>query len=118
MIPFAEGLDYPARTTKDRRDQQKLLSLVAAHALLHQRQREKDDQGRLVAAPADYGAVHALLTATLEHGHDGLSPRAARVLQLLLGHEALSTTAFYLDVDPRELRREVLSKHPRERLDL
>jgi integrase/recombinase XerD len=41
-----------------------------------------------------------------------------RAIQLLLGHEALSTTAFYLDVDPRELRREVLSKHPRERLDL
>ncbi len=91
VIPFAEGLDYPARTTKDRRDQQKLLSLVAAHALLHQRQREKDDQGRLVAAPADYAAVHALLTATLEHGHDGLSPRAARVLQLLAeGQDALT----------------------------
>lgn len=83
VIPFAERLDYPARTTRDRRDQQKLLSLVAAHALLHQRQRERDQQGRLVATLADYEAVHRLLTAILEQSQDGLSPRAARVYKLL-----------------------------------
>lgn len=84
VIPFAERLDYPARTTRDRRDQQKLLSLVAAHALLHQRQRERDPQGRVVAQLADYDVVHRLLAAALEQSHDGLSPRAARVLKLLV----------------------------------
>ena len=83
VLPFAEQLDYPARTTRDRRDQQKLLSLVAAHALLHQRQRQRDKGGRLVATLADYEAVHRLLTATLEQSQDGLSPRAARVYKLL-----------------------------------
>lgn len=83
VIPFAERLDYPARTTRDRRDQPKLLSLVATHALLHQRQRQKDELGRLVATLADYEAVHRLLTAVLEQGQDGLSPRAARVYKLL-----------------------------------
>lgn len=87
VIPFAEKLDYPARTTKDRRDQQKLLSLVAAHALLHQRQRERDAQGRLVASLADYDAVHRLLAAVLEQSQDGLSPRAARVYRLMADAE-------------------------------
>jgi DNA primase len=83
VIPFAERLDYPARTTKDRRDQQKLLALVAAHALLHQRQRERDEHGRVVASVGDYEAIHRLLIAVLQQTHDGLSPRAARVYRLL-----------------------------------
>lgn len=39
-----------------------------------------------------------------------------RAIQLLLGHSELSTTAFYLKLDTRELRREILLKHPRERI--
>src|SRR5690606_14451529 len=34
VIPFAERLTSPARTTHDRRGNEKLLGLVAAHALL------------------------------------------------------------------------------------
>jgi integrase/recombinase XerD len=40
-----------------------------------------------------------------------------RSIQLLLGHEKLSTTAAYLRLDEEELRREILRHHPRERLD-
>jgi site-specific recombinase XerD len=40
-----------------------------------------------------------------------------RHIQLLLGHAELSTTAFYLKLDTRELHRELLLKHPRERID-
>jgi len=39
VIPFAPLLRFPARTSQDRRGNNKLLGLVAAHALLHQRQR-------------------------------------------------------------------------------
>jgi site-specific recombinase XerD len=39
-----------------------------------------------------------------------------RTIQLLLGHASLNTTAIYLRIDSREIRREVLLKHPRERL--
>ncbi|MGE0706919.1 MAG: tyrosine-type recombinase/integrase [Planctomycetota bacterium] len=39
-----------------------------------------------------------------------------RSIQLLLGHEKLSTTAGYLCLSPEELRRELLRYHPREGL--
>lgn len=39
-----------------------------------------------------------------------------RAIQLLLGHTDLSTTAAYLRLDTTELRREVLLRHPRERI--
>lgn len=40
-----------------------------------------------------------------------------RHVQALLGHADLKTTAVYLNVDPQGLRRELLLKHPRERID-
>ena len=39
-----------------------------------------------------------------------------RHIQKLLGHASLDTTAVYLRVDTRELRREILLKHPREKI--
>jgi hypothetical protein len=58
--------------------------LVAAHALLHQRQRDHDDRGRVVATAQDYRAVHGLLRPLVEHAADGLSPRATRAYQAFL----------------------------------
>jgi hypothetical protein len=83
VIPFATRLAYPARTTTDRRNNQKLLTLVAAHALLHQKQRKKDEEGRVVATAADYAAIHALLSPAVEGELEGLSPRAARLYRAL-----------------------------------
>jgi integrase/recombinase XerD len=40
-----------------------------------------------------------------------------RHIQILLGHASLNTTAIYLRLDTRELRREILLHHPRERID-
>ena len=43
---------------------------------------------------------------------------SVRHIQLLLGHADLNTTATYLHLDTRELRRELLLKHPRERFEV
>lgn len=79
VIPFAPRLAFPARTSADRRGSARLLGLVAAHTLLHARQRDRDRLGRLVALVKDYAAVHALLRARVEESREGLSPRAARL---------------------------------------
>ncbi len=83
VVPYAPQLEFPARTTSDRRLSAKVLSLIGAHALLHQRQRERDAQGRVVALVADYAAIHALVAPQVERELEGLSPRAARAYRLL-----------------------------------
>lgn len=87
VIPFATRLAFPARTTRDRRDHMKLLSLVAAHALLAQRRRERDAGGRLVATVEDYRVVHGLLAPLVGAELDGLSARASALFRALAKHE-------------------------------
>lgn len=91
VIPFATKLAYPARTTTDRRNNQKLLTLVAAHALLYQHQRERDAEGRIVATCEDYAEIHRLLSPAVESELEGLSPRAARLYRALADKGAALT---------------------------
>jgi DNA primase len=84
VIPYAGALDFPARTSADRRGNQKLLGLIASHALLCQRRRATDERGRIVATQDDYRIVHDLLRPEVERDLDGLSPRAARAYRLLV----------------------------------
>jgi hypothetical protein len=83
VIPFATRLKFPARDTTDRRDQPKLLGLVAAHALLFQRQRETDSKGRLVATVQDYAAAFDLYAPLVEAEFEDLSTRAASLYRAL-----------------------------------
>ena len=94
LIPYAEQLTFPARTTHDRRGNQKLLGLIASHALLYQHQRKRGPGGEVVATASDYGAVHALIQPLLALALDGLSPRAAEVYR-------------HLSQESRATRREV-----------
>jgi hypothetical protein len=92
VIPFAARLTFPAKATKARRDNQKLLALIAAHALLFQRQRERDEQGRLLATAADYAAIHGLVRPLVEDVIPDLSPRAAPVYRHLADQDGEPVT--------------------------
>lgn len=61
-IPYAGQLAdrVPAGLVRARRDFSQLLGLIASHALLHQRRRDRDRHGRIVANQRDYEAVFAL----------------------------------------------------------
>ena len=61
-IPFAEPLAalVPARQVRMRRDFTQILTLIKAHAVLHQRQRDRDERGRIVADARDYRAIYDL----------------------------------------------------------
>ncbi|MFH0810590.1 MAG: hypothetical protein V2A77_09020, partial [Pseudomonadota bacterium] len=63
-----------------RRDFPQVLSLISAHALLHQGTREKDEQGRIVATPADYTAVHAMVADLVAEGTGAAASPAVRAV--------------------------------------
>jgi len=128
VVPFAERLTFPADAATDRRTPTKLLGLVGAHALLHQRQRQRDELGRVLAEVADYRAVHDLLRPQLEAGRDGLPPRAARALGVLaaagaprtrrevaraLGWHYMTAARALADLEAHELVRAVDRGTPR-----
>ncbi len=66
-IPFADELGdlVPVDDVRMRRDFEQIMTVVAAHALLHQRNRERDAQGRIVADERDYRAAYRLLASVL-----------------------------------------------------
>ena len=90
LIPFAERLAEVLEVFADRvecrRAYPMLLALIQASALLHQRQRKTDQDGRLIAAPADYAVAARLLSGPLERTlGESLSDPGQRFLERLLG---------------------------------
>ena len=69
-IPFARDLAeaIPSVAVRLRRDFGSLLTLIRAHALLHQASRSRDDKGRLVASLDDYEVVRALVADLVAEG--------------------------------------------------
>ena len=70
VIPYGETLGEltsPA-AVRIRRDFPKLLTLIQTHAILHQRNRERDDEGRVIATLDDYAAVYQLVDDVLSDG--------------------------------------------------
>ena len=62
-IPYATALaaKVPDALVRVRRDFSQLLALIAAVAILHQRQRERDQKGQIVAILGDYRIARELL---------------------------------------------------------
>ena len=69
-IPFASILAeiIPPAAVRLRRDFSAVLNLIRAHALLHQKNRERDDNKRIVASIADYAEVRALVADLVAEG--------------------------------------------------
>jgi hypothetical protein len=89
VIPFAERLAEVLEVFADRvecrRAYPMVLSIVQASALLHQRQRATDQDGRLIAEPADYAVAARLLSGPLARTiGESLSDPARRFLDRLL----------------------------------
>lgn len=62
-IPYAEWLarKIPPIAVRLRRDFEQLLNLVAAHAILYQAQRERNNDGEIIAETEDYRVIRELL---------------------------------------------------------
>ena len=79
-VPFSGALAelVPPVATRLRRDFGTVLTLVEAHALLHQATRERDAAGRVVAALADYAAVRGLVADLIAEGVEATVPATLR----------------------------------------
>lgn len=81
-IPFAWAIAkcYPTTRLESRRDFRHLLQLVRASALLHFKQRTRDQDGRLIATITDYEVAEDLAKAPLGVAASGISEDARRFL--------------------------------------
>ena len=63
VVPFSHSLAdlVPATAVRMRRDFPQLLTVIQTIAMLHQRLREKDHRGRIIATIDDYGEARLLL---------------------------------------------------------
>ena len=79
-IPFAEELAKYSNplAVRMRRDFGAVLSLIRAHAILYQYQRDEDDMGRIVATPDDYSAVYELVIDVVSEGVDATVSETVR----------------------------------------
>lgn len=80
VIPFAKALAraVPPVAVRLRRDFGALLTLIRAHALLHQATRERDATGRIVATLEDYAEVRALVADLLGAAVEQTVPKSMR----------------------------------------
>src|SRR5215207_3790439 len=79
-IPYARKLAdlIPPVAVRLRRDFGALLNLIRAHALLHQANRERDGEGRIVATIEDYAAVRELVVDLVGEGVEAIVPATVR----------------------------------------
>lgn len=85
VVPFAELLAeaMPDKPLRLRRDFPRLLQLIAMSAIVHQRQRERDAEGRVVASLADYAMVRELVAPVFERGVLGLTAKTQELVDAL-----------------------------------
>jgi len=79
-VPFATALAdmVPPVAVRLRRDFGAVLSLIRTHALLHQAQRARLDDDRIVATLADYAAVAELVADVIAEGAESSVPPSVR----------------------------------------
>jgi len=83
VIPYAEFLAerYPTDKIRSRRDFPKLLTLIASHTLLYQKQRPKNEEGKLIATVEDYEEVYNLCKTVFNQTLCELSPKEEEILK-------------------------------------
>ena len=80
LVPFADRLAelFPTKRVEARRAFGHLLSMIQASALLHQRQRQHDTDGNLLADADDYRVAKRLLDKPMSQQLGGKLPDAVR----------------------------------------
>ena len=116
VIPFAEEVarSIPCNAVRLRRDFEKVLVLIQAHALLHNATRKRDENGSIIATIEDYAQVRSLVEGVVSEGIEASVPSDVRetviaVQWLCTGNETttVSEVARELGVDKSTASRRV-----------
>jgi hypothetical protein len=117
-IPYAEALAglVPPVAVRLRRDFGAVLNLIRTHAILHQANRERDEEDRIVATLEDYEAVRDLTEDLISDGIDATVPATVREAVAAVGRLredaegdpiSLAAVARELDLDKSAASRRV-----------
>jgi hypothetical protein len=115
-VPFASAVNkkVPPVAVRLRRDFSTVLTLVKAHAILHQATRERDPEGRIVADLDDYAVVRELVLDLISEGVQATVSRAIRetvkavaLLQQQSGPITAAAVSKQLNLDPSAGNRRV-----------
>lgn len=116
-VPFAADLAalIPPVAVRLRRDFPAVLSLIRAHALLHQARRQRDADGRLLATLDDYAAVRELVADLVAEAAEQTVPQTVRetvaVVAVLVAttgtHTTVTAVAATLKLDKSAALRRV-----------
>ncbi|MBA3707212.1 MAG: hypothetical protein H0W83_00155 [Planctomycetes bacterium] len=90
-VPFADRLIFPASHLRHRDEQSQFLRLIAASALLHQRQRPRE-AGVVLATEEDFNAVVACTAGLLGTEAESISTAARRLLSALFERKLTTFT--------------------------
>lgn len=123
-IPYAITLAglIPPEAVRLRRDFGALLSLIRAHAILHQATRDRDVTGAIIATLDDYAVCRELVTAVISEGVGLSVPKNVRetvdTVATIISEMRLTEVTSRDLVKPLGLDKSAISRRVRHALDL
>ncbi len=84
VIPYAERIEIPNFPIRIRRDAQRLIDVVRVISWMHQHQREKDSEGRILATEDDFKEALELVSESLRRAWQTLTPAEETVLEVIV----------------------------------
>ena len=83
IIPYAGRVEIPSSPIRIRRDVRRLVDVVRVVAWLHQHQRERDGEGRILASEEDFATALSLVSESLTRAWKTLTPSEEKVLRAI-----------------------------------
>jgi len=83
VIPYAERITMPTSQVRIRRDTPRLLDMIRVITWLHQHQRKRDTEGRILATEQDLYTALELVSESLSRAWQALTPAEEKVLEVV-----------------------------------
>jgi hypothetical protein len=86
VLPFAERIEVPSTPLRLRRDVPRLLNIIGLVAWIHQRGRERDDEGRILATEDDFHRAIAMVGDSFARAWKALTPTEEKIYASIIEH--------------------------------